>query len=141
MAIKIRCACGNLMLVPNNRLGQTGNCPACNRSITVQLSQDMNSLLADSKDSSVAQELSTNQKKKKSVINKLLTLFVYSCFLLLISTSVLIFAADKVKPKYLQKVPAMEEIWDNNQGLILYTRSFYQETFFSKKTVESNSKR
>ena len=37
MPIKIRCACGNVLLAPEDRIGQTGKCPACNRSITVEL--------------------------------------------------------------------------------------------------------
>jgi len=37
MAIKILCSCGTTILVSENKIGQTGNCPNCSSSIVVTL--------------------------------------------------------------------------------------------------------
>ncbi len=37
MPIKIRCACGNVLYAPEEKLGEAGTCPQCNRTVIVEL--------------------------------------------------------------------------------------------------------
>ena len=88
MPIKIRCACGNILLAPEERLGQIGKCPGCDLSIPVELPKLKNEEIP-----SKSQSIKTTAKF--SFLCKFLSLGIYLVFFLLLACFLALHLVDK----------------------------------------------
>ena len=134
MPIKIRCACGNVLLAPEDRVGEVGKCPNCNRSIKVEMprSSDTKKLLPhpenETKEDASLKHFTL--RRKPSWIRRILSFPVYTVFLLLLLfvISIQSFSEAKIIAYCNQYVP--DEIWLQEQ--ILLTRNVHRNFFLTK---------
>lgn len=131
MPIKIRCACGNVLLAPEDRVGETGKCPNCNRSIKVEMprSSDTKKLLPHPENE---KEESKHfiLKRKPSWIRRILAFPVYAIFLLLVSFIVSIHSFSEVEIQTLCQKYIPDEIWAMDQ--IFFVRESHRNFFLTQ---------
>ena len=83
MQIKIRCTCGNMLMVPEERVGHTGKCPACDRSITVKSPELEEGSQTESKKKYISP--SPRNEKKFSFFGFIISLLIYAIFFILLA--------------------------------------------------------
>lgn len=152
MPLKIRCSCGAVLLAPEERIGQIGKCPSCNRSISVDLSmsktQEIMQKLELEKTQRTEQEKFNNapaneKKVKKSFINKILSLFIYSIFFILVTGLFFIhYTKDlsdiKVSNSWLQS------IWEEQKESLIgikYSHRYWFQKIVGKKRKPKNTEK
>lgn len=130
MPIKIRCACGNILLSPEERVGQTGRCPACNRAITVELPAPIKESAVDTKPIeaiSTTGEIPKELQKtpKPSWLVRLVSLGVYLFFILLSGGIVAlhVFTPQEILSLEISKSPKINEIWTIARESFLVVRN------------------
>ncbi len=133
MPIKIRCACGNVLLAPEDRVGDTGKCPACNRSIKVEMprSSDTRKLLPQPENT--AKEDTSKYfmlKRKPSWIRRILSFPVYALFLLLVLFMISSQYLQEGEVKRLCNLYIPQEAWLQEQ--ILFIRKSHRDFFLTQ---------
>ena len=135
MPIKIRCVCGNVLLAPEDRVGQTGKCPTCNRAITVESPYSKNTDSKTGKTANAKLVKGDNLKfraKKKSLVNKFFSLLIYLIFFILIfSLFSLHYFSEQEITKFSFKNKKLQEIWTENQSFILLIKEAHSSFFYS----------
>ena len=145
MPIKIRCACGNVMLAPEERVGQTGNCPACNRAITVDLPAGSEGVPEQAGAEGPAQQPHQPLGMQKvSFVNRLFSALVYLVFFGLLGSLIMLhYSSDRTLSRIQPKKPAfLKKYWQENRDTFLYIK--YQhycvfQKFMPKRSSKENS--
>ena len=132
MPIKIRCACGNILLAPEDRIGETGKCPACNRSIKVELPATEAEKIAAARDGGPQSMKFSPSKKKRSFLSRLIATSIYVFFLILLAftTSIHYFSHGQITNLKFQQ-PYLQKTWAYCQETVLMIRTTQREYFES----------
>lgn len=131
MPIKIRCLCGNFLLAPEERIGQTGVCPSCKRSITVERPKEEES--GRNGNLATAQEKPPTPKRKRSFIRFVLASFVYLTFSLLLAFIIGLHTVALTQvDKLVEKSPTVQENWLIYRDIVETVRDD-QKDFFVRR--------
>lgn len=152
MPLKIRCSCGAILLAPEERIGQTGKCPSCNRSIAVDLSMSktqeiMHKLELEKTQRMEQQQLSSTQPMnsniaKKSLVHKILTLLIYIVFFVLVIGMTILHYAEDVRTLQIESA-VFKNTWEDCKGPLYEIREihrgWYRQLFGGKNTSSKTS--
>ena len=151
MPLKIRCSCGAILLAPEERIGQTGKCPSCNRSIAVDLSMSktqeiMHKLELEKTQRMEQQQLSTTQPMnsniaKKSLIHKMLTLLIYIVFLALVFGITVLHYSEDIRTIEIEST-ALKDTWEDCKEPLYEIREIHRAWFrkmFGGENTSNNS--
>ncbi|WP_372370855.1 hypothetical protein [Candidatus Uabimicrobium sp. HlEnr_7] len=142
MPLKIRCSCGAILLAPEERIGQTGKCPSCNRSIAVDLSMSktqeiMHKLELEKTQRMEQHQLNSTQPTnsniaKKSIIHKILTLLIYVVFFGLVTGTLFLHYSKDIRNINVNN-STMKDLWQNYKEPLHEIREIHR-AWYSKMT-------
>lgn len=131
MPIKIRCGCGNILMAPDERIGQTGHCPACNRAITVELPSGEPESMSDTAESAKSPEPAGTtlpaavKPVRRTLFTRLGTLCVYLLFLALTTAIVClhVFTPQQLDQLEVSQCAWLDEQWQASRELLFEARA------------------
>jgi hypothetical protein len=132
MPIKIRCSCGNILMAPEERIGQTGHCPSCNRAITVELPSTEPDSMSDTAESAKNPEPAAVpapvKPRKRSFIVRLAALGLYLFFFLLAGgmTALHVGTENDIRSLHIEHPAWLQEEWQADCELLLISRADQQ---------------
>ncbi len=131
MLIKIRCACGNVLLAPENRVGQAGQCPSCNRSITVRIPHCHHEGATTYQDENEASLENFLPKDKPSFLLRLLSAFFYLLSILIFVSVITlhVFTKEQIKDSAVS-YPWLQEHWEEYKEPIIMVRDVQRSWYY-----------
>ncbi len=153
MTIKIRCACGNVLCAPEERLGNTGRCPNCNRQIKVErpteerpnTNKDNSFIFKESKPLTVSSSegQKNNLQTKPNWFIRLLSFGIYTLFTFLFIGIILLHALpnERISSFSWLGIKQLKEIWQNYEGFAFMTKDVHRNWIYSliKKSSTKDS--
>lgn len=122
--IKIRCACGNVVYAPEERVGQTGQCPNCSRAIKVELPPP-----EVSSHNTPQQQTVYQQTVKLSLFTRFLNFIFYIAFLLLLSGFIALHTCSTTQISSFEWFGCvwLKNQWQSNENYLLETKNIQQQ--------------